>query len=91
MTEKPHRRARGAENAATATGASRCYFRREGWSVNRTKTYRLYREQGLVVRRRKRQRIGLAGDWRCRVPIELNESWLIDYAPKLGTARANIF
>ena len=59
--------------------------------MNRKKTYRLYREQGLVVRRRKRKRIGIAGDWRCRVPIELNESWSIDYAPKLGTARAKHF
>jgi putative transposase len=35
-------------------------LRREGWSVNHKRTYRLYREQGLMVRRRKRKRIGLA-------------------------------
>ena len=33
-------------------------LRREGWEVNRKKTYRLYRELGLAVRRRKRKRIG---------------------------------
>ena len=33
-------------------------LRREGWSVNRKRTYRLYREEGLAVRRRKRKRIG---------------------------------
>jgi putative transposase len=33
-------------------------LRREGWSVNRKLTYRLYREAGLAVRRRKRKRIG---------------------------------
>jgi putative transposase len=30
-------------------------LRREGWSVNHKKTYRLYREQGLAVRKRKRK------------------------------------
>ena len=34
-------------------------LRREGWPVNRKRTYRLYREAGLAVRRRKRKRIGL--------------------------------
>jgi transposase len=34
-------------------------LRREGWSVNHKRTYRLYREQGLMVRKRKRKRIGL--------------------------------
>ena len=33
-------------------------LRREGWPVNRKLTYRLYREAGLAVRRRKRKRIG---------------------------------
>jgi transposase InsO family protein len=35
-------------------------LRREGWSVNHKRTYRLYREQGLAVRKRKRKRIGVA-------------------------------
>ena len=35
-------------------------LRREGWQVNRKRVYRLYREAGLLVRRRKRKRIGLA-------------------------------
>lgn len=29
-------------------------LRREGWQINRKRTYRLYREAGLAVRRRKR-------------------------------------
>jgi transposase InsO family protein len=32
-------------------------LRREGWQINRKRTYRLYREAGLAVRRRKRKRI----------------------------------
>jgi putative transposase len=35
-------------------------LRREGWSVTHKRTYRLYREHGLMVRKRKRKRIGLA-------------------------------
>ena len=42
-------------------GYRRVYLRlrREGWPVNRKHVYRIYREAGLAVRRRKRKRIGL--------------------------------
>jgi putative transposase len=33
-------------------------LRREGWSINRKRTYRLYGEADLAVRRRERKRIG---------------------------------
>jgi putative transposase len=33
-------------------------LRREGWRINRKLTYRLYREEGLAVRRRKRKSLG---------------------------------
>lgn len=32
---------------------------REGWDVNVKRTYRLYRQAGLAVRKRRRKRIGL--------------------------------
>ena len=32
---------------------------REGWEVNCERVYRIYRDAGLAVRRRKRKRIGL--------------------------------
>ncbi len=43
-------------------GYRRVYLRlrREGWEVNRKRVYRIYRDAGLAVRRRKRKRIGLA-------------------------------
>jgi putative transposase len=52
---------------------------REGWSVNHKRTYRLYREQGLMVRKRKRKRIGLTE--RLVVPAAQtpNQSWSMDY------------
>ncbi|MCC7330553.1 MAG: transposase [Gammaproteobacteria bacterium] len=40
-------------------------LRREGWAVNRKRVYRLYREAGLAVRRRKRKRApGRRSCWR---------------------------
>jgi putative transposase len=52
---------------------------REGWSVNHKRTYRLYREQGLMVRRRKRKRIGLAERLVLPAAQAPNESWSMDY------------
>ena len=54
-------------------------LRREGWSVNHKKTYRLYREQGLAVRKRKRKRIGLAERQPLPMPTGPNQSWSMDY------------
>ena len=36
----------------------RIFLGREGWRVNHQRVYRLYRAEGLAVRRRKRKRIG---------------------------------
>jgi len=52
---------------------------REGWSVNPKRTYRLYREQGLMVRKRKRKRIGLAERLVTPAPQAPNQSWSMDY------------
>jgi putative transposase len=54
-------------------------LRREGWSVNHKRTYRLYREQGLIVRRRKRKRIGLAERLVLPAAQAPNQSWSMDY------------
>ncbi|MGZ3240057.1 MAG: IS3 family transposase, partial [Burkholderiaceae bacterium] len=48
---------------------------REGWEINHKRIYRIYREAGLMVRRRKRKRI--AGVER-QVKLQAtapNESW----------------
>ena len=52
---------------------------REGWSVNHKRTYRLYREQGLMVRKRKRKRIGLAERLVMPAAQAPNVSWSMDY------------
>jgi len=54
-------------------------LRREGWSVNHKRTYRLYREQGLMVRKRKRKRIGLTERRPLTMPSGPNQSWSMDY------------
>jgi len=54
-------------------------LRREGWRINRKRTYRVYRAAGLMVRRRKRKRI--AGiDRQDKVIAQApNQSWSMDF------------
>jgi putative transposase len=54
-------------------------LRREGWPVNRKRTYRLYREAGLAVRRRKRKRIGPFERKPLPIPSAVNRSWSMDF------------
>jgi putative transposase len=54
-------------------------LRREGWEVNRKKTYRLYRELGLAVRRRKRKRIGPFERVPLPKPTAANQNWSMDF------------
>ncbi len=79
----PELRSRIAELAAMKRryGYRRIHvlLRREGWSVNHKRTYRLYREQGLMVRKRKRKRIGLADRLLMPAPSAPNQSWSMDY------------
>ena len=52
---------------------------REGWSINRKRVYRVYRELGLAVRRKKRKRVA-QGIRRPRiVPIAANIQWSMDF------------
>jgi putative transposase len=62
-------------------GYRRIYIRlrREGWQVNRKHVYRLYREAGLAVRRRKRKRIGLVERKPLPKPAMANQSWSMDF------------
>jgi putative transposase len=54
-------------------------LRREGWAMNRKLTYRLYREAGLAVRRRKRKRIGPFERLPLPKPQAANLSWSMDF------------
>jgi putative transposase len=76
-------RARIEEIAAVKRryGYRRVYLRlrREGWEVNRKRVYRLYREAGLAVRRRKRKRIGVFERKPLPKPTTANVSWSMDF------------
>jgi putative transposase len=76
-------RARIEEIAAVKRryGYRRVYLRlrREGWEVNRKRVYRLYREAGLAVRRRKRKRIGVFERKPLPKPTAANVSWSMDF------------
>ena len=54
-------------------------LRREGMPINRKRTYRLYRDAGLAVRRRKRQRIGPVERRPLPKPSAPNVSWSMDF------------
>jgi putative transposase len=53
-------------------------LRREDLNVNHKRVYRLYREEGLLVRRRKRKRVAVT-----RIPLpaptQRNERWALDF------------
>lgn len=51
---------------------------REGTRVNIKRTYRLYREMGLTVRRRKRKRVAVARQPMAS-PKQVNECWAMDF------------
>jgi putative transposase len=53
-------------------------LRREGQRVNVKRVYRLYREEGLAVRRRKRKRVAVARAPQ-PAPRRLNERWTMDF------------
>ena len=54
-------------------------LRREGYEINRKRTYRLYRDAGLAVRRRKRKRYALGDRRPLPKPATPNVSWSMDF------------
>lgn len=54
-------------------------LRREGWQINRKRVYRVYRELGLAVRRKKRKRVAQANRQPRVVPIAANIQWSMDF------------
>lgn len=53
-------------------------LKREGQQVNVKRVYRIYREEGLAVRRRKRKRVAVARAPQ-PAPTRLNERWAMDF------------
>ena len=60
---------------------------REGWAINRKLVQRLYREEGLAVRRRRRKRVSVVRSPRI-APERANERWSMDFVrDTLGDGR----
>jgi len=83
-------RKRMHEIVATRTryGYRRVYImlRREGWRLSRNVVYRLYREEGLVLRakRPRRRKMAAHREARCQ-PSRPNQAWSMDFmADQLG-------
>lgn len=62
-------------------GYRRLYLmvRREGRRINHKRVYRVYRELGLAVRRKKRKRVAQANRRPRVVPTKANEQWSMDF------------
>lgn len=54
-------------------------LRREGWTVNHKRIYRLYGEEGLSVRKRKRKRVSRAERLPLETPSSPNRLWCLDF------------
>ena len=54
-------------------------LRREGWRINRKRVYRIYREEALTVRRRRRKQVAAAPRQAIALPTRTNERWSIDF------------
>ena len=54
-------------------------LRREGHGANRKRVYRIYREEQLSVRRKKRKRVAAASREALPIPERLNERWSMDF------------
>jgi putative transposase len=54
-------------------------LRREGFQVNHKRVYRLYRKEGLLVRRRRRKKTGGMERVMPPVPERVNQRWSMDF------------
>jgi putative transposase len=54
-------------------------LRRRGWRVNHKRVYRLYRAEGLAVRRKKRKRLAAGLRVVLPLPTRPNERWSMDF------------
>jgi putative transposase len=54
-------------------------LRGEGWAINVKRTYRLYREEGLMVRKRRRKKLPVTERQPLLRPMHPNEVWSMDF------------
>jgi putative transposase len=54
-------------------------LRREGWAINVKRTYRLYRLENLIVRRRRKKKFASQLRVAPAAPLQVNERWSMDF------------
>ena len=54
-------------------------LRRDGWMVNHKRVYRLYKEEGLSVRKRKRKRVSRRERQPLQAPTGPDQLWCLDF------------
>jgi putative transposase len=63
-------------------------LRRDGWCVNHKRVWRIYRAEGLAVRRRKRKKLAAGVRAKLGKPQRPNELWAMDFvSDALATGR----
>jgi putative transposase len=64
-------------------------LRREGWHVNAKRIYRLYREEGLIVRTKQRRKMARRRPVPTGVAVRPNHCWSMDFvSDKLADGRS---
>jgi putative transposase len=85
---RPHREEESLRQRLRELAAARPRFgyrrlhvllRREGVIINHKRVERRYREEGLAVRRRTRQRVARDGRGRAALPTRPNQQWGVDF------------
>ena len=66
-------------SAALRVSALGWMLAREGHALNHKKLYRLYREERLMVRRRRRRKRALGTRAPMALPIRINQRWSLDF------------
>ena len=54
-------------------------LRIDGWAINVKRTYRVYREEGLMVRKRRRKKLPVPERQPLVRPVQPNEVWSMDF------------
>ena len=61
---------------------------REGWQINHKRIQRMYREELLMVRRKRRKRVAAMPRQRRELPVAANQRWSMDFtSDSLATGR----
>ena len=69
----------GAERRRFGYRRLHVLLRREGWTVNHKRVYRIYGEEGLTVRRKTRKRAAGVERIPLAAPTRVNQGWSMDF------------